>query len=157
MRIKPLSKYGHSRKQSHDCDLNVTEVASVCCVGKHLLPANEKNHWRTAHVIVQNRPEPYSAPDHRVEMASLKWLVKPCAQTWNLGGACQHNSQGPRDWFGNGLRVAAIEVDLAWAGKLHAYFVEKGYCAVFAQYGHDGSGFLSGPEMQRIDMRFASD
>ena len=32
------------------------------------------------------------------------------------------------------------EVDLEWAGKLHSFFAEKGYAAVFAQYGKSTQG-----------------
>jgi len=38
--------------------------------------------------------------------------------------------------------VALQEVDLRWAGKLHTFFAENGYCAVFAQYGKPFNGYM---------------
>eukprot|EP00927_Polykrikos_kofoidii_P003276 TRINITY_DN11306_c0_g1_i1.p1 TRINITY_DN11306_c0_g1~~TRINITY_DN11306_c0_g1_i1.p1 ORF type:complete len:477 (+),score=68.94 TRINITY_DN11306_c0_g1_i1:75-1505(+) len=38
--------------------------------------------------------------------------------------------------------IALQEVDLLWAGKLHAFFAEKDYCVVFGQYGNAFSGYM---------------
>lgn len=42
----------------------------------------------------------------------------------------------------SGAVIALQEVDLTWAGKLHAFFAERGYCVVFAQYGSSMSGYM---------------
>lgn len=41
-----------------------------------------------------------------------------------------------------GRIIALQEVDLEWAGKLHALFAENGYSVVFAQYGSAFSGYM---------------
>eukprot|EP00403_Amphidinium_massartii_P004298 CAMPEP_0178384694 /NCGR_PEP_ID=MMETSP0689_2-20121128/7648_1 /TAXON_ID=160604 /ORGANISM="Amphidinium massartii, Strain CS-259" /LENGTH=438 /DNA_ID=CAMNT_0020004951 /DNA_START=1 /DNA_END=1317 /DNA_ORIENTATION=+ len=41
-----------------------------------------------------------------------------------------------------GTIIGLQEVDLRWAGQLHAFFAERGYCAVFAQYGSDFSNYM---------------
>lgn len=41
-----------------------------------------------------------------------------------------------------GAVISLQEVDLKWAGKLHAFFAEHGYCAVFAQYGRTFNGYM---------------
>lgn len=38
--------------------------------------------------------------------------------------------------------IALQEVDLEWAGTLHAFFAERDYCAVFAQYGKPFNGYM---------------
>mmetsp|Transcript_65414 Transcript_65414/g.142613 ORF Transcript_65414/g.142613 Transcript_65414/m.142613 type:complete len:434 (-) Transcript_65414:55-1356(-) len=42
----------------------------------------------------------------------------------------------------DGVVIGLQEVDLSWAGKLHAFFAERDYCAVFAQYGNKFSGYM---------------
>jgi len=42
----------------------------------------------------------------------------------------------------SGTVIGLQEVDLLWAGKLHAYFAERGYMAVFAQYGTPFSNYM---------------
>mmetsp|Transcript_61607 Transcript_61607/g.156589 ORF Transcript_61607/g.156589 Transcript_61607/m.156589 type:complete len:435 (+) Transcript_61607:66-1370(+) len=41
-----------------------------------------------------------------------------------------------------GAVVGLQEVDLLWAGKLHTYFAEKDYVAVFAQYGNPFNNYM---------------
>jgi len=41
-----------------------------------------------------------------------------------------------------GSVIGLQEVDLGWAGQLHAFFAERGYVAVFAQYGKPFSGYM---------------
>lgn len=41
-----------------------------------------------------------------------------------------------------GRVIALQEVDLGWAGKLHAFFAERDYCVVFGQYGSSFSGYM---------------
>eukprot|EP00928_Gymnodinium_smaydae_P091084 TRINITY_DN74789_c0_g1_i1.p1 TRINITY_DN74789_c0_g1~~TRINITY_DN74789_c0_g1_i1.p1 ORF type:complete len:437 (+),score=58.07 TRINITY_DN74789_c0_g1_i1:38-1348(+) len=38
--------------------------------------------------------------------------------------------------------IALQEVDLTWAGKLHTYFAQRGYCVVFGQYGKSFNGYM---------------
>jgi len=38
--------------------------------------------------------------------------------------------------------IALQEVDLEWAGNLHAFFAERGYAVVFAQYGKQMNGYM---------------
>lgn len=38
--------------------------------------------------------------------------------------------------------IALQEVDLEWAGKLHAFFAERDYCVVFGQYGKPFNGYM---------------
>lgn len=38
--------------------------------------------------------------------------------------------------------IALQEVDLEWAGKLHAFFAERDYCVVFGQYGSAFSNYM---------------
>lgn len=41
-----------------------------------------------------------------------------------------------------GAIIGLQEVDLGWAGQLHAFFAECGYCVVFAQYGKTFNGYM---------------
>eukprot|EP00931_Biecheleriopsis_adriatica_P027889 TRINITY_DN16689_c0_g1_i1.p1 TRINITY_DN16689_c0_g1~~TRINITY_DN16689_c0_g1_i1.p1 ORF type:complete len:416 (-),score=68.80 TRINITY_DN16689_c0_g1_i1:115-1320(-) len=41
-----------------------------------------------------------------------------------------------------GSVVGLQEVNLEWAGKLHAFFAENDYCAVFGQYGSPFNGYM---------------
>ena len=41
-----------------------------------------------------------------------------------------------------GAVIGLQEVDLLWAGKLHTFFAERGYVAVFAQYGNTFTGYM---------------
>lgn len=38
--------------------------------------------------------------------------------------------------------IGLQEIDLNWAGKLHAFFAERDYCVVFAQYGKEFNGYM---------------
>uniref|UniRef100_A0A6T1E2S6 Endonuclease/exonuclease/phosphatase domain-containing protein n=1 Tax=Alexandrium monilatum TaxID=311494 RepID=A0A6T1E2S6_9DINO len=38
--------------------------------------------------------------------------------------------------------IGLQEVNLGWAGQLHAFFAERGYTAVFAQYGKTPNGYM---------------
>lgn len=38
--------------------------------------------------------------------------------------------------------IGLQEVDLCWAGRFHSLFAERGYVAVFAQYGSPSSGYM---------------
>ena len=42
----------------------------------------------------------------------------------------------------DGRIIALQEVDLEWAGNLHAFFAERGYAVVFAQYGKKNNGYM---------------
>jgi len=41
-----------------------------------------------------------------------------------------------------GAVIGLQEVDLLWAGKLHTFFAERDYVAVFAQYGNSFNGYM---------------
>mmetsp|Transcript_70642 Transcript_70642/g.147990 ORF Transcript_70642/g.147990 Transcript_70642/m.147990 type:complete len:440 (+) Transcript_70642:114-1433(+) len=46
------------------------------------------------------------------------------------------------EWTKGKEIIGLQEVDLLWAGQLHAYFAERGYVAVFAQYGKEFNNYM---------------
>jgi len=63
-------------------------------------------------------------------------------------GATEHENRLPKVLSrmeietASGAVIGLQEVDLLWAGKLHTFFAERGYVAVFAQYGHTFNGYM---------------